>query len=787
MLCNSRLGKLSVLLAVSSYLFPAYAADEPVEFNLSFLQGTSDNPKALRSLSGIIEGRYLARVIVNGKARGRHELVISRQEEQADKFCFQPSFWQKLNVQLTQEAQVLTLTPEQCVDLSQLEFASVDFDITQPLLEISIPQGYVDSLSDAMASDHGISGARLNYRLNANLDSEGERTAFGSIDSRLNLFDWVVHTDMVSFWNGDETESDISTLYATHALTSIGADVVVGKGYTRGELIDSFPFGGVGLTSNRLMSDSTSSFIPDISGIANSTSQITVRQHGRLVYSETVTPGPYKIDDFSVYGSGDLEVEIKDANGRIERKIYPLVTMPSLLRESYSEYSIAVGKRHDEHNIEGLFDSDRNFLFAEGSYGFPAYTLSGAALFDSKYQSLGLGSTFYLQSFGTLSLEGGLSFAEYDNGEDLNGFTFGAEYAYQFTQDTDLQLAAYRCRDEDYVTYASFHPEELSEYRQRQKHRLQAVLSTRFDDFYVSFQGWQQSYWDEDHSDIGATLSMNTQLWERLGTSLSLSYSDSEDISASLMFSLPLHYDDQYHTFSTSFTGGNNSDFAMTSSVSGSLSDDVSYSASAGGYGVNTDLAYRHDVAQLQAGVNYYEGTTSVSLGASGSLVWTEPSGLMAARSHNDTVAVVDMGGIEDVRVNGARTDGDGFAVVSVQPYQDNTLNIDVSTIPIDAEIDIAYHKVRPTEGAIVYQQVDARRVFKYTLRVKDSEGNKFDSGDVYNGDFYLGTIAPNGIVTIAMNEQLNDALVDDGASSCRINLSSAAFNVAKLSEVTCE
>ncbi|MDV7105860.1 fimbria/pilus outer membrane usher protein [Vibrio sp. TH_r3] len=780
-------------LFLESFSAAAYAEETyAYQFNTSFLQGSNQNPKALRSASGIIAGRYFAMITVNNKSMGRHELVISSEEENADKFCLSPTFFNGLSIKITQQAYSQILTEQQCIDLSLIDFATVEFDLSAPSLNITIPQRYIDQSAVINESVHGINGLKLGYNFNTSFDSLGYQSGFGSFNAQLNLFDWVTHADFSSRWSKSSSiEHNLSNLYATRPLTSINADVVIGKGYTSGYFVDGVSFGGIGLTSNRLMSDSTASFIPDISGIANSNSRITIRQHGRIVYSEVVAPGPYKITNFTVYGSGDLEVEIEDINGNVENKIYPLVSMPSLLREEYFDYSVAVGKRHQEAGIAHLFDSDRNFLFAEGRYGFSSFTAGLGMILDEKYQNLGFGSTLYLGSYGSLSLKGGISSAEYDNGEHLTGLTFGTEYAYQFSEKIHLQLAAYRYRDKDYVTYSSFYPEQSDSARQQQKHRFQTVVSSKLGKVNFNLMGWQQTYWNVDRSDLGASLSMSSTLWGRVGSNLSVGYSDNNghhDVSSNLMFSLPLNFDKNFHYVSTSASVSTNSDFAMTASVNGQVNNRLSYSANVGDYGLSSNLSYMHDNSQFNASVNYYDGYSSFSLGASGAMVWTQPSGLLFSRSNNDTIAIIDTNGLDDVRVNGALTNSNGFGLVNLRPYQENSLSTDVGSVPIWAEMDTSSHNVKPVEGAILHHVVKNRKIYRFTLLIQDTQGQKLDSGDVAYQEYYLGSIAPTGMITIALQDKpVQLVSVQQKNGQCHVNLSAIEPNLSKIFEVICE
>jgi outer membrane usher protein FimD/PapC len=52
---------------------------------------------------------------------------------------------------------------------------------------------------------------------------------------------------------------------------------------------------------------------------------------------------------------------------------------------------------------------------------------------------------------------------------------------------------------------------------------------------------------------------------------------------------------------------------------------------------------------------------------------------------------------------------------------------------------------------------------------------------------YHLGSVAPNGIVTIAMQQQGSSVSVNQGTSQCDIDLRRIKPNLTQLFEVTCE
>ncbi len=87
---------------------------------------------------------------------------------------------------------------------------------------------------------------------------------------------------------------------------------------------DSVSFRGVQLASDdNMLPDSLKGFAPVVRGIAKSNAQITIKQNGYTIYQTYVSPGAFEISDlYSTSSSGDLLVEIKEADGSVNSSGY---------------------------------------------------------------------------------------------------------------------------------------------------------------------------------------------------------------------------------------------------------------------------------------------------------------------------------------------------------------------------------------------------------------------------------------------------------------------------------
>ncbi len=429
------------------------------------------------------------------------------------------------------------------------------------------------------------------------------------------------------------------------ALGGLKGDLIAGKSNTRNDLFQDFGFYGLALRSNSNMSTwDYRGYAPVISGVATSSSRITITQNGYTVYSRVVPPGPYTLDDIRPVGNGDLEMTVEDANGRKTVTTYPVSTLPTLLRPGEVQYDVAVGRRTSGGDIKKPFtDSDKG-MFWSGSlgYGLNSTTLNGASILHDKYKGGALSLTQMMGGFGAVSLSGAMSDARYDSQEKKHGYSVSAKYAKAFSSDTNLQLTTYRYQSKGYVEFANFDPTD-SYARYNQKSRYEAYLSQRVtDNFNLSLSGWRENFWNTEGYATGGNISTGFSLSDTVSLSLSGNYSkypyrNKPDYSVALMTSIPFSVEDRRQYVSTSVSYNRTSGSSFRASTSGCPTDRLSYNISTGlsekgcrdaGAGVS----YAFDAMNAGANVSQNRSTTSVSCNVSGSVVATLESGLLFTR-----------------------------------------------------------------------------------------------------------------------------------------------------------
>ncbi|MCV1352507.1 PefC/AfrB family outer membrane usher protein [Escherichia coli] len=797
-----RLFKLS-LLALSIYSHFSVAT----ELNLDFIQGTSVIPSILKTDTALPAGQYVVDVLVNNERTGRANLVITEADEKNNSLCLSPEWLDNAGVMMKQDAYDEAFDKEeQCYVLTRNPHTKVAFDYGAQTLKFNIPQAYLLSKTDPARWDYGVNGGRLKYYGNFNKTVHNDMNAFGNLDATINLGRWVLSSNMNVSHVRDKTEFTSSDLTLSKAISQVQGDLFLGKSQTRTELFSDFNFYGAALRSNSNMRPWESrGYALDISGVAPTPSRITVKQNGYTVYSKMVPAGPYRLDDLRPMGNGDLVVIVEDESGNKTEQVYPVTTLPTLLRPGEFQYNVAMGKKNNSNELDKAFHSDTG-LFWLGSldYGFSTTTLNSAFILNDDYQAGGLGGTQMLGGLGALSLSANVSKASYDNGEEKSGQSFSVKYAKSFTDRTDLQLLTYRYQSKGYVEFAEFNPKDIWRYG-NQKSRYEARLSHRFDGTYLSGSYWRQDYWMRDGHDTGSTLSFSTSVFDSMSLFLNGSYSkyawsDKADYSISLSVSVPFDLKGPRHYSSNSVgytrTGGT----TFNTSVSAMQTERFNYSLSAnagskGDRGASASASYAFDAIQTNMGVSrsynrHGNSQTSFSGSVSGSVLGTSETGPLFTKESSDTVGIVSIPGVEGVSVNSSMpTNSDGNTVVWLSEYSENSININMDNVPDDMEFETTSYNVVPTEKAMVYRKFGFENVLRYILRVKDAQGNYLTGGDANTEQgLNAGFISNNGVLLMNMLAEPKTVSVNTGdGKQCRFSMAGLNANTNKVQEVRCE
>ncbi|WP_421558693.1 fimbria/pilus outer membrane usher protein [Pseudomonas canadensis] len=714
--------------------------------------------------------------------------------------------------------------------VSMVPFAKEEFDFNSHLLSLTVPQASLGPASRLRMPlhmwDSGTPAILMNYNYNGSQqNTQGKKSGsdFLGVNGQLNLLGWRFRSDMTAFKRqGAEAEVSWSQAYAQRDFASFGGgQLTLGHTSASAGGVDSVSFLGVTVESDEGMVDPTlSTYRPAISGIAESPATVTVRQYGKIIYRQNLPQGPFSLTDFNRSGNGDVEVVIRESDGRVRRFTLAQASNGVLLRQGAMSYSASAGKAE---NSSGYVD-DR-FMQLGGSYGVWANTtVTGGALISSDYQAVAVGTGFNAGALGAFSytLKGGradLSSIPGERGQAF-GFTNSLGWSRSFGS-TSLGLSYARSLTADAIGYSELlsmkpkGPKEAPRRAAGSKDSLGVSVSQSLGQWgSVALSGSRSTSWGSNQVQQSATLGYNTTIKD-VGIGIAFGYSassgrdngnsrrdfrddnDGEDLissgarsgwggrsdrSISLTVSLPLGKwlgSSSVNSGSYSYTKSNGSASQQTGFSGSVMGGPVSYSVSQGLTQDRTGSAsvgYSGRYGSVSGGYSYGGGSDSVSYSVNGGMA-IHPHGATLGKplALSGGNALVEIPGAGGINVGSATTDWRGYALLSgLTPYDRNRVNVDMTNLPGNLELDSSSKNVVPTRGALVSVPFKARKGFRLllnlshkgapvlfgsevTLKQEDSKALNITGivGDA--GQAYLSGMPSSGAVTVSWGDAKNE------------------------------
>lgn len=814
------------LLILSCYVPLAFG--QATQINTAFMQGMTEVPSVLLDNVPYPAGQYYVDVQFNGSQTTRMPLTISVAEEQAGQLCLSQTWLQQAGIFFQPDAYAQTYEAAgDCYALGRKESTRLALDMGTQTLDVIIPQAWTLAQSDAARWDYGISGLRAIYNGNFNKNIQSrygdERlNAYGNLNASLNLGRWVLSSDMTGTRTGTDSEFTTNNLTLSTAISQIKGDLILGRASTRTELFSDFDFYGAAVRSNSNMRAwQTRGYAPLITGVAATTSRITITQGGYPIYSKVVPPGPWQLDDISATSNGNLLVTVEDDSGHKTVTAYPVATLPSLLRPGDHDYNVALGQRNDSNQLDDAFSSGNGtFALASVDLGLAETTLNLGTILHSRYQTVGLGVTRTLGEWGAVFASVNGARAAYDDGSQRQGGSVTAKYAKNFNNVSDIQLLTYRYASPGYVEFANWRPDERyrcdalagsapysdGQYRYtcvtgQEQSRFEARLSHRLgNNAYLSGAGWYQTYWDNWQDTFGVNLSANTTVLDGISISLSGNWSSSpwsarDDYSGSLGVSIPFTLGGMRHYSNQSVGYSQSNGASFNTNISATLNDRLHYSVNAGtdarhNRSAGVSASYAFDRIQTNLAVSQGRDTTTLSGNLSGSMIATAESGLLLTRESSDTVAVLRIKDTPDVTFNGSLpTNSHGNTVIYLTGYHPTTISINPENVPDSTELLNTSYDVVPTEKAIIYREFGYQRVLRYILRVRDRQGNIMLGGSaVTEQGVDAGFITNNGVLLMNLLAAPQHLTISQSSGiTCRVDATGLKADSRFVQETRCE
>ncbi|PHM46043.1 outer membrane usher protein [Xenorhabdus mauleonii] len=693
-------------------------------------------------------GNYLVDVYLNTKEIGKERLEFIVEDKKL-KPKLTVKQWQEMGVKLDMFPALADLPPETVVtDIGKyIPDSSVDLDFNRQQLIISIPQIALNYIAKNDISpklwDQGLTALMINYHYTGSTNWQNQhdstRSNFLNLASRANWQSWrfrneAIYSDQNKHWQSTNT-------YLQRDIHPLKGQLTIGDSFTSSRLFSGLQFRGVKLASDEnMLPDSQKGFAPVVRGIAQSNAQVTIKQNGYVIYQTYVPPGAFEINDlYPTTTSGDLEIIVKEADGRERVFTQAFTTAPIMLREGNIRYSLAMGRYRTMSN----YKRKPYFFQGELNYGLhKKLTAYGGTILSHNYQSALLGTSIDLGNFGALSTHITHAWAELPSNKRTTGLAYGVEYTKSFSQTgTYFTVADYRYATKGFYDFAEANRIDTSPYYSgslNKKNKLQLQINQSLGDLgglYISAS--QQDYWKKKGHERSVNASYNVS-YEGINYSLSYSYSMQPNASEhdqlfSLSVSIPLErwLKNSWASYGANFNGHGH--LSQQINLNGTMLADNNLSYSLQQSYANKDKEtnggihanYKGNYGQVSAGYNYQYGnekrhSQQLNYGINGGIV-IHPYGLTLSQEIGETAVLVRAKDVKDIKIANhaaVTTDWNGYAVVPyASSYRKNRVALEPHSFADDVDIEVNTQSVVPTKGALVLADFQARvgnRVLMY-------------------------------------------------------------------------
>ncbi|MCR1803765.1 fimbrial biogenesis outer membrane usher protein [Stenotrophomonas geniculata] len=744
MRCRLASAVLGVLLPMAGFAAPN------VEFNTELLLGGGSMDFSRYQRGGALPGTYIADIRINDIIVGRRDITVSEDDQGLGQICWDPELFEMIGIDAERLAAAIAgqsgsedylALPEgrTCAALdAYVPSASASLDTSEQILDISVPQAYLarspKGWVDPASWDYGVNAATLSYSANhSRQQSRGNSRNSTSValDAGVNLGAWRLrHSGYLS--HGEQgTDYAASRSFVQRDLQSIGSQLTLGDAATDGDMFDGVSYRGVNISTDaRMLPDSQRLYAPIVRGVAQTNARVVIRQRGYVVHESTVAPGPFEIDDLEGAGSsGDIEVEVIETDGRVERFTLPFTAMPQLLRQGQQRFSITAGQLRDPATGQAGFAE----LTLRRGLGNQFTGFAGVTAADG-YRAAVLGGALNTR-FGSFSGDITLSDAWLPKGTDVaaerrRGQSYRLAYSKSlFSSSTNITMAAYRYSTADFLSLSD--AARLREQREqgseafapmRQRSRLDLTVSQKLGEnggsLFVS--GSTADYWDHGKRQTNFSVGYSNRIGRAsysltarrtLESSLFTSGPARQSNSIYLGVSMPLGVAPSAPRATANLSHDSSGRSSRRVGVSGVLGADAqgNYNASVSDQGngtsFNAGLNYQLPLATVGASYGQSQGNRQLSLSASGGLV-LHAGGMTLAQSLGETIGIVHVPGAKGAGVGNMdriRTDRRGYAIApQLSAYRRNEVNIDPTGLPLDVELSAGSVSAVPTAGAVV-------------------------------------------------------------------------------------
>lgn len=700
---------------------------------------------------------------------------------------------------------ISTVSP-QAKSKTDLSIFKLSIVVPQALLKTR-PRGYVNPDNYDTGVNIGFANYITNYYHVSYSDNNinNQDSAWLSLNGGLNIATWQYRQLSTATWSEKDgyTWNNIRS-YVQRPIPVMNSQFMAGQLVTNGRFFSGMNYNGVNLsTSDAMLPDSMRGYAPVVRGIATSNARVTISQNGQNIYQTTVPPGAFEINDlYPTNNSGDLQVQVTEADGTVKTFMVPFSAVPESMRPGISHYNLAIGHTRNTQKKASFADA----IYQRGLTN--AITANSGVRIAQDYLAAVLG-TVYTSSIGAVGMDATFSHAKLP-ANSYEGWMGHVSWSKSFQPyGTTVSLAGYRYSTSGYreltdilgMRYYDSDVNNWMSFTNSQRSRFDITLSQTMGSYGNLFiTGATQDYRNGRARDTQLQFGYSKGFSHGINMNLSVtrqrtgSYYDAGtmETATSVSFSIPLFESSPRGvSLSTSYSHSSNSGDQYQTTASGMLdkSQATSYSLSA-----LRDMEYNQTtfsgnlqqrLPKLNLGLNASagKGYWQAAGNAQGALA-IHSGGVTFGPYLGDTFALVEAKGAEGAKLfNSSQTtiDSSGYALLpSVTAYRYNNISLDPQGMEGNAEVLDSQKRIAPVAGAGVKVKFRTRTGTALLIKTIMEDGNNLPMGsEVYNAKSeVVGITGQGGQVYVRVEQTRGKLWVGRESKQCVISYDLANMNV---------
>lgn len=810
---------LLMLCLVLTFLVPggangAQPDDEEYVFSPELFRGGRFSQAKLAQLSlrnGVAAGKYRLDLYLNGEFIDAFDVEYRSRSGKSPALCLYPETYRRAGIRLAAASyagcrffddEVKGGRAE--VDLSRLR---LDLSVARAQLDRA-PRGYIDPRDLTTGSALGFVNYLSNlYHVDYSGGPGGTRdSAWLSLNGGLNAAGWQYRQLSNLSWSR-EAGYRWNTLrgYLQKPLPQMGSQLMLGELITSGRFFSGLSYRGAALaTDDRMLPDAMRGYAPAIAGVAASNARVSVRQNGQEIYQTTVAPGAFEINDlYPTSYSGDLRVEVTEADGSVTTFSVPFSAVPESMRPGISRFNVETGRTRDSGEDAWFGD----LTWQRGISN--AVTVNSGLRLAEAYRAGMLGGV-YSSWLGAVGLDATWSRARMPDAGYVQGWMGHLSWSKTFQPTgTSVSLAGYRYSTQGYRDLSDVLGTRRAAGADGSRRSATDSRRSRFDlSLSQSLQrlgnlfitGSTQHYRDGRRRDTQLQLGYSNSFRHGIGMNLTFGRQRSGGYGergrmqtfSALSFSLPLGGPTLGASVSRAGDGGSQYQTSLSGTAGGQQATgygvNVSHDRQHGQTTVGGNLQRRLQDATVGINASRGDGYWQAAVSAQGAVA-IHGGGLTLGHYLSDTFALVEAKGAEGARIYNAHQvtiDKRGYALIpAVTPYRYNRIILDPQEMDGDAELIDSERRFAPVAGAAAKVVFRTRRGTAMLIKTTLPDGAPVPLGaDVLNeAGATVGMAGQGGQIYVRSERQKGRLIVrwgDGAAGRCGLAFDLADKNSAQ-------